>query len=123
MAPRISRPIARGPPASTTSLDTRATADWSPRSTVAPPRRSRAALMQLNVVSSYTYTVDTLIQAAGKRLRVTEIVAPARRRAIGTSRMTHSLVRYIGRTGNQALRTTLHANPLRAFGRLSAAFA
>ena len=34
--------------------------------------------------------------------------------------MTHSIVRYIARTGNQALRTGLHANPLMAFGRLAA---
>jgi glycosyltransferase involved in cell wall biosynthesis len=80
---------------------------------------SREALLHLHVVSSFTYTLDTLIQAAGKRLRVAEITAPARRREVGTSRMTRSIVRYIGRTGNQAFRTTLHANPLRAFGRLS----
>jgi glycosyltransferase involved in cell wall biosynthesis len=80
---------------------------------------SREALMHLHVVSTFTYTLDTLIQAAGKRLRVTEITAPARRREVGTSRMTHSIVKYIGRTGNQAFRTTLHANPLRAFGRLA----
>jgi glycosyltransferase involved in cell wall biosynthesis len=84
---------------------------------------SREALMHMHVTSSYTYTLDTLIQAANKRLRVVEIVAPARPRTVGTSRMTHSLVRYIARTGNQAFRTTLHANPLRAFGRLSSVFA
>lgn len=83
---------------------------------------SREALMQMHVSSGYTYTLDTLIQAAAKRLRMTEIVAPARRRTVGTSRMTHSIVRYVARTGNQAFRTTLHCNPLRAFGRLSAGF-
>jgi glycosyltransferase involved in cell wall biosynthesis len=84
---------------------------------------SREALMHMHITSGYTYTLDTLIQAASKRLRVVEIVAPARPRTVGTSRMTHSLVRYVARTGNQAFRTTLHANPLRAFGRLSSVFA
>lgn len=83
---------------------------------------SREALMQLHVSTGYTYTLETLIQAARKRLRMTEVVVPARRRAVGTSRMTHSIVRYVGRTANQAFRTTLHTNPLSAFGRLAAGF-
>jgi glycosyltransferase involved in cell wall biosynthesis len=83
---------------------------------------SREALMQVHVSAGYTYTLETLIQAAGKRLRMIEVTAPARRRAVGTSRMTHSIVRYVGRTGSQAFRSTLHSNPLRAFGRLAAWF-
>ncbi len=84
---------------------------------------SRDALMQLHVSSGFTYTLDTLVQAAGRRLRMVEIVSPARRRTVGTSRMTHSITRYIGRTGGQAFRTTLHTNPLRAFGRTAATMA
>jgi glycosyltransferase involved in cell wall biosynthesis len=84
---------------------------------------SRDALMQLHVSSGFTYTLDTLIQAAGRRLRMVEIVSPARRRTVGTSRMTHSIARYIGRTGGQAFRTALHTNPLRAFGRMAATLA
>ena len=81
---------------------------------------SREALLNLHVTSSYTYTLETLIQAAGKRLRMAEIVAPARHRTEGTSRMTRSVTRYIARTGTQAVRTALHANPLRPFGRAAA---
>lgn len=84
---------------------------------------SREALMQIHVSSGFTYTLDTLIQAATKHLRMSEIVVPARERQHGTSRLTHSIVRYVMRTGNQALRSTLHANPLRVFGQLSALFA
>ncbi len=84
---------------------------------------SREALLQVHVRSGFTYTLETLIQAAGKRLRIAEVVVSARRREVGTSRMTHSIVRYMGRTGNHAFRTVFHANPLRAFGRLAAAFA
>jgi glycosyltransferase involved in cell wall biosynthesis len=81
---------------------------------------SREALLQVHVRSGFTYTLETLIQAASKRLRIAEVVVPARRRVVGTSRMTHSIPRYIARTGNQAFRTTFHANPLRAFGALAA---
>jgi glycosyltransferase involved in cell wall biosynthesis len=83
---------------------------------------SREALMQLHVSSGFTYTLETLIQAASKRLRMLEISVPARPREVGTSRMTHSIMRYIARTGSQAFRTALHANPLSAFGRLAAGF-
>jgi hypothetical protein len=84
---------------------------------------SREALMTVHISHGYTYTLETLVQAAAKGLRMVEIVSPARRRTVGTSRMTQSIVRYIGRTGSQAFRTTLHTNPLRAFGRLAAVFA
>jgi hypothetical protein len=78
---------------------------------------SREALLQLNVVSDYTYTLESLIQAARKRLEVTEVPIPARPRVMGVSRVTHSVCRYIGATGGQAMRTTLHIHPLAVFGR------
>ncbi len=78
---------------------------------------SREALLQLNVVSDYTYTLESLIQAARKRLAVSEVPIPAQMRAFGESRVTHSVRRYIGSTGGQALRTTLHTHPLAVFGR------
>jgi hypothetical protein len=78
---------------------------------------SRESLLELNVVSDYTYTLDSLIQAARKRLAVSEVEIPALRREVGESRMTHSVRRYIGTTGGQALRTTLHTAPLAVFGR------
>jgi glycosyl transferase family 2 len=82
---------------------------------------SREALLQLNVVSDYTYTLESLIQAARKRLEVSEVAIPAHRRVIGTSRVTHSVCRYIGTTGSQAMRTTLHTHPLAVFGRVALA--
>jgi hypothetical protein len=78
---------------------------------------SRESLLKLNVVGDYTYTLDSLIQAARKRLAVSEVEIPALRRQFGESRMTHSVRRYIGTTGTQALRTTLHSSPLSVFGR------
>jgi hypothetical protein len=81
---------------------------------------TRDALLQIHVSGGFTYTLETLVQAAGKRLRMVEVISPARRRMVGTSRMTGSLGSYIARTGGQAVRTSLHANPMRAFGRLAA---
>jgi glycosyltransferase involved in cell wall biosynthesis len=80
---------------------------------------SREALLQLNVVSDHTYTLESLIQAARKRLAVAEVSIPAQKRVFGESRVTHSVRRYIGATGGQALRTTLHTRPLAVFGRLA----
>ncbi len=81
---------------------------------------SREALLELNVVGDYTYTLDSLIQAARKRLAVSEVPIPALRRQVGESRMTHSIRRYVMTTGGQALRTTLHSAPLSVFGRAAA---
>jgi len=78
---------------------------------------SREALLELNVVGDYTYTLDSLIQAARKRLAVAEVEIPALRREVGESRMTHSIRRYVSTTGTQAMRTTLHSAPLTVFGR------
>ena len=81
---------------------------------------TRDALMQIHVTAGFTYTLETLVQAAAKRLRMVEVVVPARRRAFGKSRVTRSIVSYVASTGGQALRTTIHSNPLRFFGQLAA---
>lgn len=82
---------------------------------------SREALLRLNVISEYTYTLETLIRSARMRLAVAEVVVPALPRAYGESRMTHSLTRYVGHAGGQAFRTMLHTNPLTVFWRAAIA--
>jgi len=77
---------------------------------------SREALMMLTVTSDCTYTLETLIRAARLHLAVREVVVPALPRENGESRMTRSVVRYVGLAGGQAFRTLLHANPLTVFG-------
>ena len=84
---------------------------------------TREALLQLNVVTDYTYTLETLIQAARKRLAVAQVVVPARKRVAGQSRMTRSLYGYISQSGVQAFRTMLHQNPLGVLGRAAMTFA
>jgi glycosyltransferase involved in cell wall biosynthesis len=78
---------------------------------------SREALLRLNVISEFTYTLETLIRAARMRLAVVEVGIPALPRRHGQSRMTRSVTRYIGHAGGQAFRTMLHTNPLTIFGR------
>ncbi len=53
---------------------------------------SREALLRLNLVSDYTYTLESLIQAARMRLAVAEVVVPVRRRSVGDSRMAGSAI-------------------------------
>jgi glycosyltransferase involved in cell wall biosynthesis len=81
---------------------------------------SKEALLRLNLVSDYTYTLESLIQASRMRLTVAEVVAPARRRRVGESRIARSVTRYMARAGGQALRCVLHTKPLTAFGRAAA---
>lgn len=78
---------------------------------------SREALLRLNVISEYTYTLETLIRSARMRLAVAEVAVPALPRAFGESRMTRSVARYVGHAGGQAFRTMLHTKPLTVFGR------
>ena len=68
---------------------------------------TREALLRLNVVSEYTYTLETLIEAARKHLSVAEVSVPVKGRLTGESRMTHSVTRYIRRTGGQACSSLL----------------
>jgi hypothetical protein len=82
---------------------------------------SREALLQLNVVSDYTYTLESLIQAARKRLAVAEVPVPTREREVGESRMTRSVVRYVRTTAGQALRIAIHSAPLAVFSRAALA--
>jgi glycosyltransferase involved in cell wall biosynthesis len=80
---------------------------------------SREALMRLNVISDYTYTVETLIQAVGKRLTVAEVTVPVRPRLVGESRMTRSVTSYIRKTGGQALRSVLRQHLVALFMRMA----
>lgn len=71
---------------------------------------TREALLRLNVVSRYTYTLETLIEAARKNLTIAEVAIPVLPRLHGESRMTHSITRYIRRTGGQAAMSVVREN-------------
>ncbi|HEV8248473.1 MAG TPA: glycosyltransferase family 2 protein [Gaiellaceae bacterium] len=82
---------------------------------------SREALLRLNITSDYTYTLETLIEAARKRLAVAEVRVPVRPRLVGESRMTRSVTRYVSTAGGQAARGLIRNGLVRLLGR--AAFA
>ncbi len=63
---------------------------------------SREALLRLNILSEFTYTLDTIIDASHQRLSVAEVPVRAQARAVGESRMTQSVSQYVRRAGSQA---------------------
>ncbi|MFQ5951169.1 MAG: glycosyltransferase family 2 protein [Candidatus Geothermarchaeales archaeon] len=75
---------------------------------------SREATLRLNILSSYTYTQETLIQAADKGLRVQEVPITLRSRS-GRSKLIESLPSYARRAGMTTLTTYLNYKPLRFF--------
>lgn len=80
---------------------------------------SREALLRLDILSDYTYTLETIIDASRKRLTVAEVSVPAHRRAVGESRMTRSVVGYLRRTGAQAAGSLIKRRLPVVFGRLA----
>jgi len=82
---------------------------------------SRDAALRLNVFSSYTYTLETVVQAGHSNLRVVDVpirVNPPTRK----SRLIRSLDRYVRRGVVDLIGTWLVYRPVRAFGVLSALF-
>jgi len=75
---------------------------------------SRRAALMLNVLSDYTYTQETLIQAAYKKLRIVEVPIEFRERK-GKSRLISSLLSYAKRSGLTILLTYLNYKPLKTF--------
>ena len=76
---------------------------------------SNEAALRLNVLSEYTYTQETIIQAAHKGLRIVEVPCTFRRRKEGESRLVSSLVGYAKKAGLTILRTYMNYKPLRTF--------
>ncbi|MGB3514349.1 MAG: glycosyltransferase family 2 protein [Microcoleaceae cyanobacterium] len=75
---------------------------------------SREAAMQLNVFNSYTYTLETIIQAGQKGMAITSI--PIRTNGVlRPSRLVKSMPRYIVRSLFTILRIFLLYKPLRFF--------
>lgn len=82
---------------------------------------SREAALRLNVFSSFTYTLETIVQAGQTNLRVVDVpvrVNPPSR----PSRLIRSLDDYVRRSVFDLLATYLVYRPVRAFGLLAALF-
>ncbi len=80
---------------------------------------SRAAAIQINITTEFSYTTDMLIQAGRKRLAITSV--PVRTHATPRpSRLFSSVPRFIINTGITIARAYTTHNPLRAFVSLGA---
>ena len=80
---------------------------------------SREALMRLNILSEFTYTLDTIIDASRQNLSVVEVPVRSQPRLVGESRMTHSITGYIRKTGMQAATGLIRRRLPAVFARLT----
>ena len=81
---------------------------------------SREAAMQLTVFSTYTYTLETIIQAGKKGLTVISVPVETNEK-LRDSRLIRSVPRYVLRSAVTILRIFLMYEPLRVFSILSLA--
>ena len=82
---------------------------------------SREAARRVNVFSKMTYTLETLIQAGSKDLRVVSVPVKARPPA-RRSRLLTSVTRYVLVQGANLLRITALYKPLKIFSAAAAVF-
>ncbi len=80
---------------------------------------SREAALRLNVISGFTYTLETLIQAGKSHLAVTHVPVRTNPRT-RESRLFRSIPHYVGRSIETILRIYAMYEPLRVFLRLAA---
>jgi glycosyltransferase involved in cell wall biosynthesis len=79
---------------------------------------TREAALQLTVFSTYTYTLDTIIQAGKKGLTVVSVPVDTNEK-LRDSRLIRSVPRYVLRSAVTILRILLMYQPLRVFTTLS----
>jgi glycosyltransferase involved in cell wall biosynthesis len=75
---------------------------------------SREAALRLNILSNYTYTQETIVQAARKGLRIVEVPCTFRKR-VGKSRLITNIFSYARRGGLVILTTYRDYKPLKTF--------
>lgn len=77
---------------------------------------SREAALRLNVISDFTYTIETIIQAGKKRLPVTHV--PVRSYPTRESKLFHSVWEYVKRSASTIVRIYALYEPLKVFSYL-----
>ena len=82
---------------------------------------SREAAMRLNIMSTYTYTLETLIQAGKKNLKVMHVPVETNPN-LRESRLMRGTGHYVLRSTGTILRLFLLYEPFRMFAYLSAPF-
>lgn len=75
---------------------------------------SREAAIQMNVLSPYTYTVETVIQAGKKQLAITSVSINTNKKS-RESRLFKSIPAFIARSITTMIRTYTMYQPLRVF--------
>ena len=81
---------------------------------------TRNAAQRLNLVSDYTYTLETIIQAGKKRLAVAQV--PIAARSTRPSRLMRSNWDYVKRSAATIVRIYAMYEPLKFFSYVGAAF-
>lgn len=79
---------------------------------------SREAALRVNIFSRFTYTQETILEAADKRLHVVEIPIDFRKREDGGSRLFGSVFSYARKSGMTLLLGFLNYHPLKFFATL-----
>ncbi len=74
---------------------------------------SREAALRLNVLSDFTYTIETIIQAGKKRLPITHV--PVRTNPTRGSKLFHSVWEYVKRSAATIVRIYALYEPLKVF--------
>lgn len=84
---------------------------------------SRDTALKLNLYGSFTYTQETFIDLANKRISMTEVPLRVRgEREFGTSRVANNLLRYAFHTSIILLRALRDWKPLFFFGSIAGLF-
>ena len=83
---------------------------------------SRAALLRLNVVTTFSYAMETIIQAGHKRLRIVSVPVQTNPKT-RESRLFRSDFQHMRRSGSAIVRSYLMFKPYGVFVSLAAVFA
>lgn len=81
---------------------------------------NREAALLLNILSTFSYTTETLIQAGHHRLRITEVPVQTNR-TLRPSRLFSSVRYFVGRTSLTIIRTYTMYQPLKVFSLMALA--
>ncbi len=82
---------------------------------------SRAALLRLNVVTQFSYTMETIIQAGNKRLRIASMPVATNPKT-RESRLFRNIWQHMGRSGRAIVRSWIMFRPHLVFLTLAAVF-
>ncbi len=82
---------------------------------------SREAALRINVITQYTYTLETIVQAGNKNLKIVSVPVVTNEK-LRESRLISSMWRYVTRSGATIIRLFLLYQPLRTFSYLALPF-